>query len=469
MSKPLQTLIVEDNEDDLLLIVRALRQGGYTLETLRVESADAMWNALAQRKWDVVISDYSLPHFNALQALEILKESGQDIPFFIVSGTVTDEMAAAGMRAGAHDYLMKDNLARLGPAIERELQEAVNRREKRRSEAALRASEERFRATFDQVAIGIGHGSLAGQWLLVNPQLCALLGYMQSELLTLRFQDITYQDDLPYVREQFQRLMSGEIPNFTIENRVLRKDGALVWTNTTVSLVSQADGAPDYFIAAIEDISARKAVEAHIQALNRSLRDAMKETHHRVKNNLQIIASMVDMRLLESDSPVTLDDLRRISACVHTLAVIHEMLTERAKEDERADTVSAREMLGRLLPMLQRAVPIRGIRFELEDIPLPTRQSTALALITNELVSNALKHSQGSVDVSFRVQGEDAILEVHDDGPGFPPDFDPKLAANTGLELVESLTHLDLLGTSRYRNRPEGGASVEICLPLPAI
>src|SRR5579871_1849877 len=264
MSKPLQTLIVEDNEDDLLLIVRALRQGGYTLETLRVESADAMWNALAQRKWDVVISDYSLPHFNALQALEILKESGQDIPFFIVSGTVTDEMAAAGMRAGAHDYLMKDNLARLGPAIERELQEAVNRREKRRSEAALRASEERFRATFDQVAIGIGHGSLAGQWLLVNPQLCALLGYMQSELLTLRFQDITYQDDLPYVREQFQRLMSGEIPNFTIENRVLRKDGALVWTNTTVSLVSQADGAPDYFIAAIEDISARKAVEAHI-------------------------------------------------------------------------------------------------------------------------------------------------------------------------------------------------------------
>ncbi len=134
----LRTLIIEDSENDALLLLRELRRGGYEPNSQRVETADAMEAALLQQPWDVIISDYSLPHFSGIAALQLLKEIGVDLPFLIVSGTINEEMAVAAMKAGAHDYLMKGNLARLVPAVERELREATLRRESRLAEEELR-------------------------------------------------------------------------------------------------------------------------------------------------------------------------------------------------------------------------------------------------------------------------------------------------------------------------------------------
>ena len=146
MSKPLKVLIVEDSEDDALLVIRELRHGGYEPDFEIVETAEAMRSALGNRTWDLVISDYSLPAFNAFAALNLVIESGLDLPFIIVSGTIGEETAVAAMRAGAHDYLMKGNLARLSAAVERELREAGLRREYSKVEEALRESEEKYRS-----------------------------------------------------------------------------------------------------------------------------------------------------------------------------------------------------------------------------------------------------------------------------------------------------------------------------------
>lgn len=146
MKKTLRILVVEDSEDDALLVLHHIRNGGYDVDYERVQTAETMKAALLGKKWDIVLSDYIMPHLNGKEALSILKESGIDIPFIIISGTIGEEIAVEVMKSGAHDYLMKDNLKRLLPAIERELRESKSRAERKRAELQLIESEQKFRS-----------------------------------------------------------------------------------------------------------------------------------------------------------------------------------------------------------------------------------------------------------------------------------------------------------------------------------
>jgi PAS domain S-box-containing protein len=145
MITPLCVLLVEDSEDDALLLVRELRRGGFEPTYRRVDTADAYTQALAAAQWDLIIADYTMPRFSGLAALKLLQEREQDIPFIVVSGLIDESEAVAAMKSGAHDYLMKDNLKRLAPAVARELREAEIRRQRRTAQMALRASEEWMR------------------------------------------------------------------------------------------------------------------------------------------------------------------------------------------------------------------------------------------------------------------------------------------------------------------------------------
>jgi len=145
MSEPLRILVVEDSQDDTLLLLRELRRGGYEPTFERVDTPEAMSAALDRQNWDLVVADFSMPRFNALAALELLKKKGLDLPFIIVSGTIGEELAVAAMRNGAQDYIMKGNLARLVPAVQRELREAMDRRQRKQAENQLRQTQEQFR------------------------------------------------------------------------------------------------------------------------------------------------------------------------------------------------------------------------------------------------------------------------------------------------------------------------------------
>ena len=134
----LRILLVEDNPDDAELVLRTLRKGGYSLDSLRVDNEQDLKDALENSTWDVVLSDYSMPGFSGLAALNILKEQNLDLPFIIISGTIGEEVAVEAMRLGAHDYLMKNNLIRLVPAIQRELHDANERYARRIAEQTLR-------------------------------------------------------------------------------------------------------------------------------------------------------------------------------------------------------------------------------------------------------------------------------------------------------------------------------------------
>jgi signal transduction histidine kinase/DNA-binding response OmpR family regulator len=149
MSTPIRVLVIEDSEDDMLLQLRELRRGGYEPMYQRVQTADDLRAALKNDSWDLVLSDFALPGFNGLDALRVVQSSGIDVPFILISGTVGEETAVESMKAGAHDYLLKGNLTRLAPAVRRELGEAVERRQRRQAESALRESRSLLALIYD--------------------------------------------------------------------------------------------------------------------------------------------------------------------------------------------------------------------------------------------------------------------------------------------------------------------------------
>jgi len=159
MTSPMRVLMIEDCDSDAELVAIALRQAGRLVEYERVQDASSMRAALEKGGWDLLISDWSMPRFSALGALDVVKAMGLDIPFIILSGTIGEETAVEGMRAGAHDFLLKDRLARLGPAVEREIRASKGRHAHRQGEQAARAREARFRAIIEDS----GQASLAGR------------------------------------------------------------------------------------------------------------------------------------------------------------------------------------------------------------------------------------------------------------------------------------------------------------------
>ena len=179
----LHVLLVEDNPDDAMLLERHLRQNGFAPEMTRVETAPEMNAAMElSHPLDVVLADYNLPRFSGPEALQLVRASGRDVPFIMMSGAVSEETAVESMRAGAHDYVTKQNLTRLVPALERELQEAAARGFRRAAESALRASEERFHRLVEAMPLGLLIGNAEDCVIYANAAIERLLGYSAREL-----------------------------------------------------------------------------------------------------------------------------------------------------------------------------------------------------------------------------------------------------------------------------------------------
>ncbi len=179
---PVRLLLVEDSEADAELLVETLRRNGLAVESRRVESEVALNAALDSQVWDLVIADFSMPGFNGFHALELVRRRGLDMPFIFVSGTIGEEAAVNAMRAGAQDYVPKRDMRRLVPAVERELREAAARRARRRTDAALRRSEERMRRLLDSNIIGVLLWRRNGEVFDANDAFLNMLGFTRADL-----------------------------------------------------------------------------------------------------------------------------------------------------------------------------------------------------------------------------------------------------------------------------------------------
>ncbi len=257
--KPLRVLIADDSEDDAMIILRVLCKAGYGPVGERVWTAAGMQEALQKQPWDVVISDYEMPGFGGFEALALLKNSGQDAPFILVSAVVSEETAVAAMKAGAHDYIMKRKLTRLAPAIERELREARTRAAKKEAEAALRHSEEQLRQAqkleaVARLAAGVAHD--------FNNLLTAITGHSDLLLRALDLGDPRRKNAEQIEKcAQMAAALTRQLLTFSrkqaIEPRVLNLHDVL---NNIQRMLRRLIGEDIEFHAALE------AAPAHIKA-----------------------------------------------------------------------------------------------------------------------------------------------------------------------------------------------------------
>jgi PAS domain S-box-containing protein len=356
--------------------------------------------------------------------------------------------------------------------------EAERRNSERQRQALhqeLREADAFRQRVMDSAVFAVVALDLDGRFTLVNRRMAEITRYATEEMVGKPFSMLLSEADRAHVEEQLR----GAHP---LGETVLRTESPLVCRGGAQVTMSfgwsplVTDGKIIGTVGTGEDVTERRKVEAalqqhqtEIEELNVRLRRSMAETHHRVRNNLQIISALADMQVMSDTDAVPISEVKRIGAQVQALAAVHEILTREAKANVGADALLAEEVLERLASLVRQTAGPREIHVHADGAHITGRQASALAVIANELMVNALKHSAASVEVCFKATDGHAVLTVMDAGRGFPAGFDPSRDSNTGLELVQQVSRWDLQGEIAFGNRPEGGGCVTVRMPLATI
>jgi diguanylate cyclase (GGDEF)-like protein/PAS domain S-box-containing protein len=270
VNKPIKVLVVEDSEDDAMLVLRALRRGGFDPTSQRVQTAADLEESLRKEHWDAVISDFQMPSFTGMDALKICRSIGHDIPFILISGTIGEETAVAAMKAGASDYVMKTNLARLAPALERELTEVQVRLDGERAQAALHESERRFSDMLSNVKLVSLMLDREARITYCNEYLLDLTGWRYEEVIGRDWFALFIAPEIHHLKDSFFQDILANLPHaMHDENEILTRSGKrrlIRWNNS----VLRSEAGDVIGTASIgEDITDQKEAEARIASLNR--------------------------------------------------------------------------------------------------------------------------------------------------------------------------------------------------------
>lgn len=326
---------------------------------------------------------------------------------------------------------------------------------RKQAEEALQESEHQFRQIFQNSPIAISLADFhTHRFIRVNPAHSQLLGYTTAELATLTFNDISHPDDLPRNLQGLKQIDQGKLDKFRMEKRFLRKNGDVIWTNITVSVVPDPEGKPKYSLGMIEDITEYKQAEDKIKASLLEKETLLKEIHHRVKNNLQIISSLLRLQSRQIRDTQALELFKESQNRVQAMALIHEKLYQSSNLDQ----IYFQDYIQPLVQGLFRSYDahIHNITFNInvQQISLPIALAIPCGLIINELVSNSLKYAfletaGGQICINLLPVEEklfeplskgQCILSISDNGVGLPEDLDFRKTNSLGLQLVCRLT-----------------------------
>jgi signal transduction histidine kinase len=504
MSEHVDVLIVEDSPDDAELMARALRRSGFDPSVHRVDTAPALAAALAARSWHVILADYRMPAFSGHEALAMVQEAGVDIPFILVSGTLGEEMAVAMMKAGAHDFVLKHNLGRLGAAVGRELREAEVRRRRRWADTALEILAESARLSAEgldveaivQRAAAVPVPRLA-DWCIVYARQWTALGHVRAVAATPAIdQDalVELADGYPPEREDHdpwlgvaQRARSpvllgtvedAELARITRDARhaqLLQRLAAhslmvipeIVGERVAGVLVLGARtpgryGAADLAIAS--DVGGRVALVLENARLTREREEFISTAVHEIKTPIAVIKTAVQLvqQLSPEESCRRVPDL--IARLMRQASRLDRLVTE-VLEVSRLDL--------KRLTLVRRstdlAALVERVVAEMRDISrdhaLVIRRNDPITLeadpdrieqVLANLVANAVKYSPAAteVEIESRRTAEEAVVSVRDHGIGIPRDKQPSIferffRAHVGTRYE----HASSLGVGLYLSR----------------
>ena len=269
----IRVLYVDDESNILELCKIFLERSGDFTVTIATSAPEAI-RILGQKRFDAIVSDYQMPEMDGIEFLKHLKDKGNTTPVIIFTGKGREEVVIDALNAGAAFYLQKGGGAKSQFAeLSHKIKKAV---ESRQVEEALRRNETRLRGYFNLPLHGIAITSPDKRWLEVNDRICSMLGYTRDELFHKNWAELTHPDDLAADEEQFNRILSGQIEQYTMDKRFIRKDGGVIWTNITIGCVRKSDGNVDYILGLMEDITERKQTE-----------DALRESEERFRKQYQ--------------------------------------------------------------------------------------------------------------------------------------------------------------------------------------
>lgn len=351
--------------------------------------------------------------------------------------------------------------------------------ERRAAEERLARSERTLRLTLDGAPIGMALVGLDGRFLRVNQALCTIVGYSPEELSQLTFQAITHPEDLGADVHLSRELAEGRIPGYQLAKRYIRKNSTPVDVMLHASLLRDEAQQPVCYIAQIEDITERKAAEAALRASEAALRKALsdrevllREVHHRVKNNLQVVSSLINLQSGKVADEATRAALAEINGRVRAIARLHEKLYQ-SKDFEHIDmTEYVRGLVGDLSRMYRSEGRDVKLIVHVDAIGLTLDVATPCGIILNELITNALKHAfakwpagGAQIRVSFKRTGESFALTVADNGVGLPDLSALDHTASLGWVLVRALA--EQIG-GRVQVDGLRGVSCTVTFPAPA-
>ncbi len=495
----LRVLIVEDSELDTRLMVRELERFGYAVQWQRVDTADGLQAALDREPWEIVLADFSLPRFSGLEALNMVRARHPDLPFLLISGTIGEDTAVAAMRAGASDYLLKDRLTRLGPAVQHGLREAAERRARHTAEDVLR----RLYHAVEQCPAVVVITDLEGRIEYANPRFTVASGYTLEEVRGQNPRILKSGQTPPAEYARLWKTVSsggewrGEFANRT-------KHGGLYWEAASISPVRDATGRITHYVKVAEDISERKQAEESLRKLEAHLRQAQKmealgELAGGIAHDFNSFlgAVIINAQLAQAAAaanPAVAEHLDLVIAAARQAAgLARQMLTFSRRDQQQLCPLQLGPVVQEALRFLQATLP-ENVELTV-DLPATGRAVLADAAQVQEAVinlwTNACRGAGGRITVSLAdfdvdAEGSDPVsglppgryvrVTVRDNGCGMPPEvqnriFEPFFTTKSegqgtglGLPVVRRIMAAHQ-GVISVESRPHEGTTCQLLFP----
>jgi len=487
MERALRILILEDLPSDAELMAYELRQVQIAHSYRRVAEREDFVAALEANWPDLILSDFNLPSFDGLEALALAQAACPDTPFIFVSGAMGEEVAIDALKRGATDYVLKDRISRLGPAVQRALRETGERRERRQAVAALRESEERYRLLLKNIPAVVYKGYVDGAVDFVDEKVEELIGYQKREFeaRNLKWLDVLIPEDRGKFKEAFLEGLKTS-KSYVREYRIRREDGEVIWIQDRGQIICGPDGKVEYVSGVFFDITERRHAEEALReseqrlrfltskllsAQERERKRISMELHDELGQSLAVLKLQIraierglgdDQQDLKADALELLhyldgviDDIRRLSRDLSP-AILEDLGLQSALK-YLIDGVSKHYTVSHAC--------------EVEDLDhlFPSEAQIMIYRIFQECLTNISKHA-GASEVSIAVKEDDGFISLvfEDNGAGFDPSqVSARRASGRGLGLAALDERARMLGgTLEIRSQPGSGTRVICVIPV---